>query len=167
MKHNGSIYVSVVVATVIAYFSYQWWFNPARVIKRQLGELAATLSVPDAETDVARVARLAQLRRYFAENVHARQGPSDPEITSRDALAAAIASWTAPPGGRDVQFVDVQIAVDSDTTARAFLTVEVTTRDERTHQAIADSRDANVRLAKQDGGWVIINAEPYEPPARP
>ncbi|MBZ5558594.1 MAG: hypothetical protein LAO77_15080 [Acidobacteriia bacterium] len=167
MKQNGSIYVSLVIIAVAGYFTYQWWFNPSRAIKRQLGELAAALSVPDAEGDVARVARFAQLRRFFADNVRARQGPPPaPEITSRDALLAAVANWAAPPGGRDVQFVDVQIAVDSDATAHAFLTVEVTTPDERTRQPVADSRDARVQMALQNGAWVITSAEPYDPQAR-
>jgi hypothetical protein len=167
MKQNGSIYVALVIVAVTGYFTYQWWFNPARAIKRQLGELAAALSVPDAESDVGRVARYAQLKRFFADDVHARQGPPPAaELTSRDALLAVVANWPAPPGGRDVQFVDVQIAVDSSVTAHAFLTFEVTTRDERTRQPVADSRDARVQLALQNEAWVITSAEPYEPSAR-
>ncbi len=166
MKQNGSIYVALVVVTVTGYFTYQWWFNPSRAIKRQLGELAAALSVPQGEGDVARAARFAQLKQFFAEDIRARQGPPPaPEITSRDALLAAVAGWSAPPGGRDVQFVDVQIAMDSSVAAHAFLTIEVTTRDERTRQPVADSRDARVRLARQQT-WVITSAEPYEPSAR-
>jgi hypothetical protein len=30
MKSNGSVYVAVVFAALIGYFSYQWWFNPSR-----------------------------------------------------------------------------------------------------------------------------------------
>jgi hypothetical protein len=167
MKQNGSIYVVLVIVAVAGYFTYQWWFNPSRAIKRQLGELAATLSAPEAEADIARVARFAQLRRFFADTVHARQGASEPEIASRDQLLAVVANWSAPRLGRDVQFVDVQIAVDSDVAAHAFLTVEVTTPDERSRQpVVADSRDAAVRMALQNGAWVITSAEPYEPPAR-
>jgi hypothetical protein len=167
MKQNGSIYVALVLVAVTGYFTYQWWFNPSRAIKRQLGELAAALSVPEREGDVARMARFAELRHFFAENVRARQGgPRTPEIASRDALLAAVVNWAPPPGGRDVQFVDVQIAVDSNATAHAFLTVEVTTRDERTRQPVADSRDARVQLALQNETWVITSAEPYEPAAR-
>jgi hypothetical protein len=166
MKNNGSIYVSLVIITIAGYFTYQWWFNPSRAIKRQLGELAAALSTPEAEADIARVARFAQLRRFFAENVRARQGASGPELTSRDALLAIVANWTAPPLGRDVQFVDVQIAVDSDAAAHAFLTVEAITPDPRSRQPVADSRDARIQMALQNGAWVITSAEPYEPPAR-
>ena len=49
---NGSVYVSVVFALLIGYFGYQWWYNPARAVKRRLGELAAALSVSADETDM-------------------------------------------------------------------------------------------------------------------
>ena len=62
MKSNGSVYVTIVFAALVGYFSYQWWFNQNRVVKRRLGELAATLSVPATEGDLERVARLARLR---------------------------------------------------------------------------------------------------------
>jgi hypothetical protein len=166
MKQNGSIYVSLVVVAVVGYFTYQWWFNPSRAVKQQLGELAAVLSAPEGEADVERVARLARLRRFFSQDVHARQGAGAPEIATREALIGVIANWPVPPGGRDVQFVDVQIAMDSSMTAHAFLTVEVTRRDERTHQPVADSRDARVQLALEADAWVITGAEPYEPPTQ-
>ncbi len=167
MKANGSVYVSVVFAVLIGYFGYQWWFNPARAVKRRLGEVAATLSVPAADSDVGRVTRLAQLRHYLAEDIHVRAGASGPEITARDVAMAAIATWTPAPGGRDVQFVDVQITVDSDTTARAYLTVEVTGPDRQTRQPTVDAREAMVVLAKRNGEWVITSAESKETLTRP
>jgi hypothetical protein len=166
MKQQGSIYVVLVIVAVAGYFSYQWWLNPSRAVKLRLGEIAEALSTPESETDIARVARLARLRKFFAEDVRARQVQGGPEITSRDALVAAVGAWVAPPLGRDVQFVDSQIAMDTDTTAHAFITIEATIRDERSRQPVADSRDANVRLAKQNGEWVVISAEPYAPPPR-
>jgi hypothetical protein len=166
MKQNGSVYVALVILAVSGYFTYQWWFNPSRDVKRRLGELAAVLSAPEGEGDVARLARLAELRRYFAQDVHARQGTGTPELTTREEVIAVIAKWPVPPGGRDVQFADVQIAIDSSLTAHAFLTVEVTTPDARSHQPVADSRDARVQLALEADGWVITSAEPYEPPAQ-
>jgi hypothetical protein len=84
MKSSGTIYVGATFALLAAYFSYQWWFNPSRALKRQMGEVAAALSVPAGESDVARIARLAQLGRHLADNVRVRAG--DAEISSRDAI---------------------------------------------------------------------------------
>ena len=50
VKASTPVIVStaVVVDIALGYFGYQWWFNPSRAVKRQLGEVAAALSVPPA-----------------------------------------------------------------------------------------------------------------------
>jgi len=167
MKSSGSKYVSIVLILLVGYFSYQWWFNPRRAIKRQLGELAATLSVPTSGTEIDRIARIARLRNYFAPDVTISPGPSGPTLNSRDALVGAVASWNPPAGEWTVSFVDVQITMDSGTTARAYMTVEVRTTDPRTGQPAFDAREAMVRLAEQDGVWVITAAEAVPTLQRP
>jgi hypothetical protein len=165
MKSNGSVYVAVVFAALIGYFSYQWWLNPSRAVKRRLGEVAEALSIPPDDPAVARVARLAQLRRCLADDIHARVGDGA-ELTSRDQVLGAVNVWTPPPGGADVAFADVQIVMESDTTAHAFVSVEVTTRDAQ-GQPQMDSRDASVNLVLRDGEWVVTRAEAKELPLRP
>jgi hypothetical protein len=168
VKSNGSIYVTVVFAALATYFSYQWWFNPHRVVKRRLGEIAATLTVPEREAELGRITRVAQLRRYLAEDVHVRVGRSESPLTSREAVLAAVASW-APPGGWNVDFVDVDVAVDSSIRARTFVTAEMTSRDPGTGERVFDSRDATLGLVNRDGEWVVSEVEVKEPtpPSRP
>ena len=160
---KGSGYVAIVFALLIGYFGYQWWFNPARVVKHRLGEVAAALSVPEGETDISRVVRLAQLRRYLADDLRVRVGGQD--IASRDAAIAAAAGWQPQPGSGDVHFADTQIFIESDTAAHAYLAVELTSLDRDSGHAIVDSRDASVGLAKRNGEWVITTAESKEMPA--
>src|SRR5262249_38761839 len=135
--------------------------------KRQLGQLATTLSAPAGEAEVARVARLAQLRRYLADDIHLTLGRGDVEITSRDALLGAVVAMRPPASGWDVQFVDVQVMVDSETEARAFMTVEVRSEDAVTSERSLDAREARVTLANRDGDWVITTAESPQPATRP
>ena len=163
---NGSVYVAIVFAVLIGYFGYQWWLNPARAVKRRLGEVAATLSMPASESQMARVARLAQLRRYLAETIHARVGVSGRELTSRDEVLAAAAGWRPSAGGWDVHFADLHITMESHATARAYLTVEVTTPDPQGRPTV-DARDAAVAMARQNGEWVITEAEAKDLPPRP
>ena len=163
MKANRSISISAVFAAAIAgYVAYQWWDNPARAVQRRLGEVAAALSAPDHEPDAARIARLAQLRRYLAADVRVRAGSSGPEITSRDVLLGLVAGSTAPPGGRNVRFADVQVTLESDARARAYMTVELSARDSQTGQATVDAREANIGLEKREDSWIITNAEQIE-----
>jgi len=151
MKTNGSVYVSAVFAALIGYFSYQWWFNPNRIVKRRLGELAATLSVPANESDLARVARLAQLRQLLADDVRVRAGRSGPELSSRDAVIAAAVGWR-PAGGSNVDFVDVDVKVDSNDAARAYVTVDMTTRDSANGSSGARPGSAGVVSSGASGG---------------
>jgi hypothetical protein len=167
MKSNGTKYVVAVFALLAAYFVYVWWFSPTRAVKRQLGRLAATLSVPANHNEVARVARIAQLRRYLAENVRLTVGKGDVDIASRDALLAAVAVMRPPASGWDVQFVDVQITVDSDVEARAYMTVEVRSEDARTGERSLDAREARLTLANHEGHWVITTAESPQTLTRP
>jgi hypothetical protein len=161
MKTNGSVYVAVVFVALFGYFGYQWWFNPSRMVKHRLGEVAAALSVPESETDIARVARLAQLRRYLADDLRVRAGGE--EVRSRDAAVGLAAGWKPEAGSGDVQFADVQVFIESDRAAHAYLAVELKSLDRESGHATVDARDASVSLAKQNGEWVITAAESKQP----
>jgi hypothetical protein len=157
MRKSGTVYVAIVFALLIFYLGYQWWFNPSRALKRQMGEVAAVLSVPPGEPEMARIARLAQLRRHLADDIRIRAGSA--EISPRDAILSAVSGWKPPAGGIDVQFVDTQVFIDSETTARAYMSVEVATPDPRGGQPTVDRQDTSVRLEKRDGRWVITSVE--------
>ena len=152
-------------AALFGYFSYQWWFNPSRAVKQRLGEVAAALSVPEGEADIARLARLAQLRRYLADDLHVRAGRAGDHVARRGARRSPAAGSRAPGSG-DVHFADVQVFIESETAAHAYLAVELTSLDRDSGQPTVDSRDASVNLAKRDGEWVITTAESKEMPGR-
>ena len=159
MNKNGTAVASVCFAALAAFFVYQWWFNPTREVQRRLNDVAAALSVPDAEAPMARVTRAAQLRKYLAGDIRVRTGSS--ELTSREQILGAVAAFAPPPGGWNVQFVDVQIRVNHDTNADAdaYMTVEINSRDPQTGQPTVDAREAAVTLKKLDGEWVVATAE--------
>ena len=159
MKTNGSIYVAVVFAALTGYFVYQWWFNPNRVVKARLGDLAAVLTVPANEMELGRVTRLAQLRKFATADVHVRVGTNGADLTSRDAVLAALGAFTPPPGGWNVDFVDADVLVNSDETARAYVTADVTTRDPATGKQTLDSRDVTFSFVRQDGAWLVSQAD--------
>ena len=163
---NGSVYVAVVFAVLVGYFGYQWWFNPARAVKRRLGEVAATLSMPASESQSARLVRLVQLQRYLAENIHVRGGASGRELTSRDEAMAVAAMWRPSERGWDVHFADLSVTMEPEAKARVYLSVEVTTPDPQGRPTV-DARDATVSLARQDGEWVVTEAEMKDLPPRP
>jgi hypothetical protein len=164
---SGTVYVAAVSALLAGYFTYQWWFNPSRAVKRRLGEVAAALSIPSHETEVSRVARLARLRRYLAADVRVRADDASRPLASRDAAIAVAGSFRPATDGFDVRFTDTQVFVDAEAAAHANMTVEVITPDRQTGQPTIDSRNASVDLAKIDREWVITTAELKPPPTRP
>src|SRR5207302_6044866 len=111
VRKNGSIYVGAVFVALMGYFVYQWWFNPHRMVKARLGQIAATLSIPANEADIGRVTRIAQLRKLVTPDVHVIVGRSGPDLRSRDAVMGTFAAFTAPPGGWNVDFGDADIVV--------------------------------------------------------
>lgn len=159
MRSNGTMVAAVLFAVLAAYFAYQWWFNPTREVQRRLNDIALALSVPETEPPMARVTRAAQLRKYLAEDVRVRTGGG--EIASRDAIVGAVAGFSAPPGGWNIQFVDVQITLDRETKTAAdvYMTVEINGRDAQTGQPTVDAREAAVTMRKQNGEWVVATAE--------
>jgi hypothetical protein len=159
VKTNGSIYVAVVFAALTGYFVYQWWFNPNRIVKSRLGDIAAALSIPAGEAELGRMTRLSGLRKLAVMDVHVRIGKDGPEFTARDAAIAAMAAWTAPHGGWNVDFVDADVLVSSETTARAYVTADMTTKDPETGRQTLDSRDVTFSFKKQAGEWLVSEAE--------
>jgi len=159
MKTNGSVYVAVVLAALTGDFVYQWWFNPNRMVKARLGEIAEALSIPADEAELGRVTRLAQLRKLATADVHVRIGTAGLDLTSRDAVLAAMGAFAAPPGGWNVDFVDADVLVNSEQTARAYVTADVTTRDPGTGQQTLDSRDVVFSFVNDGGDWLVSEAD--------
>ena len=161
MTSNGSKYVAWVFAILATYFVYQWWFNENRIIKRRLGELAATLSAPASETQVEHLARLSNVRRFVDDGARVSLGRTQ---YSRDEAIGMAAAWQLPPGGWNLDFADVDVRV-RDGSGRAFATAEMTTRDVQTAQPQPlGSVDVTFSLAKKNGEWVITEADVKRPP---
>jgi hypothetical protein len=166
MKANGSIYVAVVFAALTGYFVYQWWFNPNRMVKARLGDIAAALSSPAGETDLGRVTRLAQLRALATAEVHVRVGGNGNgrDLASRDEVLGALSAFKPAAGGWSVDFVDADVLVSADDTARAYVTADVTTMDPQTGQQALDSRDVTFSFVRRDGSWLVSAADVKDRP---
>ena len=160
----------VSLVSVVAIAAFVFWPSEERAVKKRLNALAETLSIPaDAQNgggEVARVTRLAQLRR-FADDVQVESGSGDPQSFSRDGVLAAIASWTPPPGGFRIEFVDVQVTIESATSAKAYLTAKIAAHDARTGEPTMDAREARLGMAKRNGEWVVASVETTDTLERP
>ena len=155
--NRGSTYVVLVVAALAGYFVYQTWFNPSRAVKQRLGEIAGVLSVPAGEGELDRTARLSKLRGYLAQNVRVRAGQV--EFDARDPIVAALMAARPETDPLNVQCVDVQVSVESETSAHTGMMLEVSGRDPRSGDLRSDRYETITDLEKQAGEWVVIRAE--------
>lgn len=154
---KGTTYVAAVAVALAGYFVYQTWFNPSRAVKRRLGEIAGALSMPESEGEIDRVARLARLRSYLAIDV--RLLALGVNIDGNGTVVGVLAALKAPKGGVDVQAVDVQVSIDSTSTARAGLMLEVNTLDPVTGEWRAEMHETIASLEKRTGEWIVVRAE--------
>jgi hypothetical protein len=154
MHRSTSLLLVLVCAAALAVFGFlgfRWWTGEERVIRARLDSLAVLLS-PAEGGELATVARVGQLRGYFAPDVHIRIGTD--EIVSREALLALLARWQ-PGKGVKLEFVDVSVTVEENT-ALASLTAKVSNTDAATSEdPVADAREGVVTLHRSNGEWVI------------
>jgi hypothetical protein len=153
---RGTIVLAGVLIVLVAAIGYVLWPNEPRIIRARLADVASILTVPAHEADLPRMERVAHLRDYLSPDVHIRYGSQ--EATTRDMVLGALVQWGRFPDGVKVEFVDVQVTLDParPDAASAYLTAKITGRDS------VDAREADVRLMRVDGKWVVTGAETRE-----
>jgi hypothetical protein len=150
--------VAVVLAVIfIGVALVKWWPSDTRAVRRQLDAIADVLSVPPAESDLSRAARIADLRSYLSPDVHVHLTGQD--ITSRDTVMALAERWSPPPGGMFLEFLDEKIAFPGDGVARVELTARMSRKNPDTGDTDVDDRPTSVDLARRDGDWVVTSVE--------
>jgi hypothetical protein len=160
--YSGKPVALILGALFVGAAIFKWWPSDERAIRRQLDALADTLTMPSTDSELARVTRLAELPHYFAPDVRIRFGSQS--IVSREVLMGLAQRWTPPPGGIFVGLVDTTIDVGDHDAAEVSLTVNLSSHDARTGEAIVDTREAKVGFVKLDGDWVITSVESRETP---
>jgi SnoaL-like protein len=155
-SYSGTIVAALLLALMVAGVSYRYWPSDERSIRRHLSNLAEALSFPLSESDEERITRVEVLREYFAPDV--RIHLDDRELTSRDEIIRLLSHFQPPPGGVNVEFVNiiVTLAADSDTAA-VTLTAKLSSTNAQGVSTL-DQRVADVTMRKIDDDWVIAAA---------
>ncbi len=161
---SGKPIALLIAALLIGAALFKWWPSDERAVRRQLDNLADTITVPSTDIDTARLTRLAELRNYFAPEATVRLDVG--EALSRELLLALAERWTPPPGGIFVEFVYGTIAI-GDGTAAVDLTARISSRDPGSGEVTVDQRDARFTLAKRERAWLITGVESVTLPGSP
>lgn len=155
-SYSGTVVAAVLLAMMIAGIAYRYWPSDERSIRRHLSNLAEALSFPVAESPEERLTRIAVLREYFAPDV--RVGLDGRDISSRDEIIALLSQYQPPPGGVNVEFVDIVVTIaDDHESAAVTLTAKMSTTDEQGVSTL-NERVGDITMRNLDDDWVIGNA---------
>ena len=129
--------------------------------------IAESLTVPANEGDLARIARIAMLRKTLAPDVRVSIGASpqpgaqaQSEVVGRDGVLALVSRWNPPADGVAVDFVDMNVTVDdSGATAQVYCAAKITSGAE---QPVVDARELRIALSKIDGLWLVTSVRPED-----
>ena len=139
-----------------------------RAIRSQMSAIAESLSVPENDGELGRIARIAALRNVLAPDIEVSTGASSrpgaevpPEIVGRDAVLALAGRWVPPAGGVTIEFVDVQVTLDaSRATAQVYCTARISSGP--AERPVVDARELTVGLSRIDGSWLIASVRPED-----
>jgi hypothetical protein len=155
-SYSGTVVAAILLTAMIAAVGYRYWPSDERSIRRHLSNLAEALSFPLAEGTEERLTRIAVLREYFDPNVRIRL--DDRELTSRDEIIEVLSRFQPPPGGVNVEFVNISITVAADEESAAVtLSAKLSSTNEKGASTL-DERVADVTMRKFDDDWVIASA---------
>lgn len=153
--------VLAIVVAIVAYVAWTMWPSEEGRIRARLDELAGAVSFgPETRgSDVARLARIAGLRRFFAPDLYVDVGDPYPPIEGRDALLGMVAKGGLPPRDVTVRFVDVHVTLDPDEAqATAYLTAEASSQTDDGAREI-DARELELTLQKMNDEWVVTRVQ--------
>jgi hypothetical protein len=156
-SYSGTLVATILLAVMVAGVAYRYWPSDERSIRRHLSNLAEALSFPLAESTEERITRVAVLREYFDPDVRVKLDDRD-LTSSRDEIIELLSRFQPPPGGVNVEFVDISVRVAEDhETATVTLTAKMSSTNDKGVSTL-EERLADVSMKNADGDWVIASA---------
>lgn len=124
-------------------------------IRRQLDEVAQTVSIEDQETAIIRQARATRLSTYLTVDANIDVGAPFSPVVGRNAVARVVAAVRVPAGGVSVEFSDVRVTVD-DQTRRAIASATARVAEgSAVGGALLQTRVVDVVFSEIAGEWLI------------
>ena len=149
------------LAGAVAVVGLGWWLFPtdARRVRAACHELAASLSAPAQESEVARLARLAQFARHLALDVSVEAESVAARLEGRDQVMAAVGQLRASPGGVTVTLDEVTVAIREGRRS-ADVQAVATVREPGVNGGpdTVEERRVVMEWVRTEGGWQIARA---------
>jgi ketosteroid isomerase-like protein len=148
------------LAAAVALVGYFLMPSEERRVRARLDALVETLGTPSNEPDVARLARVARLRGYFADDAAVYFEREDHEpIRGRDQILGLAAGALTQLGPFSVELQNLRIAIrEGAAVADVRFESRLVSRDPKADPATLDGRAVGLTLTKIDGTWLVSSA---------
>jgi len=134
--------------------------SPQKVIRGQLHRLAAQVSFTTAESDIARLGKIAGITRFFTPEVDVKlafRGRSEQGVITHEFIQAGTASLREnAPGGLQVEFLDLNVTMSPD---RRAATVELTLKATTPGDNQFNVQEMKFDLGRTNDQWLIYRVE--------
>ena len=124
-------------------------------IRRQLEELAQTVSVEARETLLIRQARATRLTTYLTLDADVDVGAPLSPVFGRAAVLRVAATMRVPEGGVTVRFDGVRVTVDTQTRRAIATAVASVTAGPSIGGELLQARELNMVFSEIGGEWLI------------
>jgi hypothetical protein len=155
-SYSGTVIAAILIAVMVAGVGYRYWPSDERSIRRHLSNLAEALSFPLVESNEERLTRVEVLREYFAPDVHVQVDGRD--LTSRDDVIHTVTQYQPPPGGLQVEFVNLLITIADDHQSATVTFTAKASWSEANGVSKLEERAADITMRQADGDWLISTA---------
>jgi len=140
-----------------------WLFlhpGPQKLIHAQLRQLAEQVSFPAAESDLARLGKIASLTRFTTPEVEVKlafRDFSQRGMITHEMIQAGVASLRQnAPGGLKVEFLDVNVTLAP---SKEFATAELTMKATTPGDTELNVQEMKFALHKTNDLWLIYRVE--------
>lgn len=160
MKNLRISVPAVVVAAVVLYFSYSWFWpkSDEDIIFGHVDKIVELASKEGEESQFASIGRARDIEKFFVSNPHVDVGRPLPVIRDRDEITAIIHHFRASAQRLEVEVSgkELEITPEGD---RAVLRLLATGSGEASGYRLDEARHLLIDWVRQEGDWLIEKVE--------
>ncbi len=164
MKKSIVIVVpALIVAFIVVFFMLR--HRDERRIRKHLSSLAATVSKPESEDNLAFIVKTQKIKTFFTEDCQILVGDPVPDIEGLEMLAAVFSQVRGSFDEVDVDFRDISIIIgEGHTTAKTVMTAKAIILDPHENKRFMEVREIEMSWEKIKGRWKIAEARAAQSP---
>ena len=162
-KSTVIVMLALTISFVVIFFTLR--HRDERRIRRHLSSLAATVSKPESEDNLALIGKTRKIRTFFTEDCQILVGDPVPEIGGLEMLVAVFSQVRGSFDEVDVDFRDISIIIgERHTAAKTLMTAKAIIFDPHENERVMEVRKIEMNWKKVKGRWKIAKAQPAQAP---